>query len=1388
MKYRLGIDIGSVSVKLALLDETGGITYSSYKRHYAKPYQTLIKSLEALDEITTEATISITGMGARVLATQLGIPPINEVVAQARAHSVLLPRTKSVVEIGGNDSKLILIGENGTVADFAMNTICAAGTGSFLDQQASRMGFAIEQMGEIAAKSTHPARVAGRCSVFAKSDMIHLQQEGTSDYDILAGLCFAMARNFRATVVKGHNLPHPVSFAGGVAANAGMARALREVFELSADNLLIHEKHKEMVAIGAALSLDVSAENLSIAEFSKKLASVMDNLITAEAPLSPLTLSDNQSASTDYSFSSEGIDNQTPVFLGIDVGSISTNVVAIDENGNVLARRYLATAGRPIEAVRQGISEVGTELGSQVNVVRVGVTGSGRYMIGDFVGADIVRNEITAQARAAVFIDPAVDTIFEIGGQDSKYISLENAVVVDFEMNKVCAAGTGSFLEEQAERLGISIVEEFGRMALGAPAPVPLGEKCTVFMDADLTHYQSQGASQENLVAGLAYSIVFNYLNRVVMGKKVGKRIFFQGGVAANKGVVAAFEKALGRSIIVPPNHDVTGAIGVALLARDEMDETPTRWKGFSVAEIPYRQESFECHSCPNLCDIRRVDLEGSKPLYYGSRCDKYEQDTQKRGEHLPDLFAEREKLLWSEYDANANPEGPQVAIPRALTFHELWPFWASLLKGLGAKATPTPATNRSIINRGVAAAASESCFPSKVALGHILEALDSNAPYILIPSVISLPRQHLHIDKSFACPYVETLPWVAESTLELNKKKTTILTPRIQFRRPTKMMEEELWRKVAKPLGATRTQLKQALKNALQAYETFDEKLKAIGRKTLEGLSSSERVLVIVSRSYNGCDQEVSLGLANKVRDLGVLAFPMDMLPLDEITLGKEWDNMYWRYGQKLLEAAELIARDSRLFAVYMTNFGCGPDSYITHFFRHRLSGKPYLQLEIDEHSAAAGAITRLEAFLDSIKNARDKAGDHKPLLRPAIDRTQRRTLYIPYMCDQAFAAEAAFRAAGIPAVVMDMSDGESLTQGRRFTSGKECYPGIITTGDMVKIVSDPGFKPGETSFFMPAGSGPCRFGQYNMMHRMVLSELGLSDVPIYSPNQGKSMYEDLGMVGNDFELRAWRGMVALDLLEKALLYLRPREKNPGETQLIYQRALNEVRKCLEGNGNLEESIRRVGVELAAVPVYDDWDGPTIGIVGEIYVRTNRFANNDLIAKLESLGAAVRVPPITEWFLYTNHTRQLNSRIDGEYKRWLINVLIEKVQVHLEKKLIRAFAYKPPHLHEPTIKRTLSSASHYLDPIYEGEAILSLGKTLDFSNTGASGVVNVMPLGCMPGNIVCSILKRVRSENEDYPILNMMYEGMEDTHDMTRLEAFVFQAREWQKQHPEKD
>jgi predicted CoA-substrate-specific enzyme activase len=1383
-KWDLGLDVGSVSVNLVVMNPQGEVVKEVYQRHLGDTYGTTLNLLENLGpEFPLEQCrlAACTGMGGKTLAEILGGSFINEVIAQGRGTHHFCPQARTIIDMGGEDAKMIMVGEEDghlVIADFAMNTMCAAGTGSFLDQQAHRLGYSIEQFSELALKSTTPPRVAGRCSVFAKTDMIHLQQGATPDFEIIAGLCQAMARNLKSNIGKGKTIKAPVAFQGGVAHNLGVRQAFRQVFGLNEDGLLIPPHFCALGAVGAVLV----AREKPPADFSLDLAALRRHLLKDSEqarhlpPLSPPP----QLGPEDYQVVPLPEDGSlVEGYLGIDVGSISTNVVVIDAGMRVLAREYLMTAGRPLEAITEGLRRVGAHLKDRVKIVGAATTGSGRYLTGDFIGADVVRNEITAQATAAAAIDPQVDTIFEIGGQDSKFISLSGGAIVDFMMNKVCAAGTGSYLEEQAEKLGISIREEFGRLALESQNPVRMGERCTVFMESDIVHHQQRGASKDDLVAGLSYSIVQNYLNKVAEDRPIGNRIFYQGATAANRGIVAAFQQVCGKPVTVPPHHDVTGAIGAALLAMRERDWEESKFKGFDLADRKYEVSSFECSGCPNHCEIRQVTIEGEKPLFYGSRCEKYEVGRVQKQYDLPNLLAEREDWLYGPEPPQEGRRGP-IGIPRTMFFQELMPFFRAFFEDLGFTVVYSQKTNKSVINQGVEALAAEPCYPVKVSHGHLLDLLKAGVKRIFLPSVIDIPNPNPEIGFGVVCPMAQSLAYTAPTAIDFAQYGAKVLSPVLYFGRGPRILRQGL-KALGQELGVSVFQVNRAMRRALTAQQAYYNRLRERGREILDSLKPGERLMVLIGRPYNAFDPGMNLNLHRKLRQLGVLAMPMDFLPVDDVKELDEIKPMYWRFGQKILGVAEHIRQDPRLYGIFITNFGCGPDSFIEHFFKDRMRGKPYLEIEIDEHSSDVGAITRLEAFLDSLKNV--KVEPAQPRISPyryRVTGALKRKIFLPPMADQALALVAAFEACGGEAEALPGSDEETLELGRRLTSGKECYPLILTTGDLAKLVRRPGFDPEKSAFFMPAANGPCRFGQYHRYHRLVLDELGYPQMPVYSPDQSEAMYDEVGMVGDDFDRIAWHGVVAIDLLEKKLREIRPYEQRSGQADELYRHYLQKTYEALRDRKDLLAVLKEARRALDDVPLDQNGGRPLVGIVGEIYTRANQFSNENAVREIEALGGEVWMPPIGEWLLYVTHSSK-KSAIVGRHYRQLLQVCIKDyVQKKAEHRIEQVFHGSIKNLKEPSIPETLDLAKGYLHPSFEGEAILSIGKSRDFVRKGAAGLVNIMPFTCMPGTVVNSLFKRFREEHDNIPFLNLAYDGQEQSHTRTRLEAFMYQVRQF--------
>ncbi|MBI1811083.1 MAG: CoA protein activase, partial [Nitrospirae bacterium] len=723
-----------------------------------------------------------------------------------------------------------------------------------------------------------------------------------------------------------------------------------------------------------------------------------------------------------------------------------------------------------------------------------------------------------------------------------------------------------------------------------------------------------------------------------------------------------------------------------------------------------------------------------------------------------------------------------KIGIPYIFYFHEYLPFWTTLLWELGFDVLVSPKTNRQIVSLGLESILSETCFPVKVAYGHIKHLLNEGADALLIPSFINLNTEEESLERGFACPYTQTIPYSARVAFP----DADIVSPVVNLKRGRKFMLNEL-SKTFKPFGVKSVRIKEALPLAEEAQNAF---LRSIREKGAEVLSSiKDKTIVIVGRDYNSFDRGMNLEIPKKLADLNVLSIPMDFLPLNDHSIDSEWPNMYWRSGQRILKAAMAIRENPRLYPIYIGNFSCGPDSFILKYFKMELQGKPFLHIEIDEHSADAGAITRCEAFLDSIKQSEElrvmsyelrdkKTSDSKP----QTPNLRKRTVYIPMMSDHAYALAAAFERCGVPAEVLPESDKESTDIGRKHVSGKECYPCAVTTGDMLKRVLSSDFKPAESAFFMPSGSGPCRFGQYNVFHRMALEELGYPDVPIFAPNQDVEFYRDLGIVGKDFALRSWQGIIAIELLTKCLHETRPYEKEDGSAGFIYREYLGKIYSSLRGtNGKVEgllKNMRRDFQNLLPGSSGQKDRKPLIGIIGEIFVRSNKFSNEDIVRKIETHGGEAWLAPVEEWIYYVNHTAAQKALLKKEWSDIMSTLLKTFFQKRVEHKYAGYFSGFLKTLKEPETKEIIKKASPYLHSSFEGEAILSIGKAVDLIERGASGIVNAMPFGCMPGTIVTALMQGL---NRKYgiPCISIPYDGTESPTTEIQLEAFMHQAKE---------
>lgn len=1430
-QLNIGFDIGSVSVNTVVCDTEGRlIEEMPYYRHFGRTIEVCAKTMALIEKkygIDSVSRVAFTGTHGKAVAKELNTYFEIETTAQTRGLFALMPEARSVVSIGGHDSALLITTPNETnfiLDDFKLNEACAAGTGSFIDQQAERIYADFEEFNSIedpqrrmetilvkfmeeGRMSDAPASVACRCTVFTKSDMIHLQNKGIPIKHIIAGLHDGVAKNFKSTLVNNRELKGPIAFIGGYASN-GLAKISFE--KILGQKVIAPPHYTSVGALGTILAAIEKSEG------TRATSDQILNLKTSEAfaavRTEPLSIALHPFAECGKS---EGLTPGKDVidaYMGYDIGSTTTKLVLITPEGRIIYKRYIPTEGQPVVAIKKALKNCIESVDiKRVNVLGVGTTGSGREVANLFVGADDVVNEVTAHARGTTFFEPEVDTIFELGGQDAKYTALGNGFVMDFRMNKVCAAGTGSFLEETANKLGINIVGEYEKLAMAAEAPYRLTERCTVYMESDLMSYLQMGGAVEDLLAGLSQAVVHNYLNRVVQDGKIGNKISFQGGPSLNKSVVAAFERIVGKPIITLPHREVMGAVGSALHAMDEIQAMQkagktfkTRFRGWDVIEKPFVHEEEVCvrnPKCHNLCKLQ-IYRVGEDEAVYGGDCGMYES-RQQAGKKAPDFNRVRQELYFRHmkglYRVIGEPQSEEakgkkvLGIPRSLSFHQIGLFWTHLLTRMGYEIVISPETNTEIVDKGISVMTCEACFPVKISHGHAAT-LKGHCDYLFMPMMIEMESHQEN--NGFYCPYVEANTYMLMSALNMTQEK--VIKPAIFFKKGRDGMEyafAEEFKRLGLPFKATEFQ--KAYDEAMSVQNTFDAEIKRIGAEILKNLGD-RRAVIIVGRPYSAYDSRTNLNLFATFSRLGIHAIPQEFLDLEGIDIESEYPNMYWGFGNKILQAAKYINRDQRLFGLYLTSFSCGPDSFVLHFFNHEMNrtGRPYLELELDEHSAGAGVETRLLAFIDAIKNQNKvtilSEKDVNFIPRKSTAPLSERTLYLPHMAEGARCLAAAFRSVGCRAEVMPTYSDAGLEFGKKHTSGKECFPCIVTTGDMFDVIDKhiaEGMNVNEQlAFFMPETEGPCRFGQYTRLHRILLDKYKYVDVPILSPSSEDS-YRCSGYFSDDqavqFRQLAWQSIVYSDVIEKALWRIRPYEKIKGSSDRVFEDAMKSGIEAIEAGGGLK-LVKAAKNAAKAFRKIERQEGkkPLIGIVGEIFVRTHKDSNQKLVKVLEDLGCETFTSSVAEWVEYTTHTGIEESREAIRKKKSLNNYgeltkfwLTSKYQRMVAKFISYPFKDLLHNRFDHSTEHILNEVDGLFSNHINGEAILSIGGALAFAKEGYNGVVNAMPFTCMPSTIASSILK-VQMRNQA-PYVDMIYDGTILPNRETNLATFVFQAQQ---------
>jgi predicted CoA-substrate-specific enzyme activase len=1346
VKRSLGICLGASAVSVA--ERCGDeIKYSRFQ-HDGKVdavFQDII--IDALP-----ATVGITGRKFRNL---LDIETVSEPEAVELAYNHIkhsLPDIDCIVSAGGETFLAYVLNSRGKINKVRAGNKCASGTGEFFMQQLQRMELSLDAMSTLTS-GAEPYPMAARCSVFCKSDCTHALNKGASKGNIAAGLCKMIAGKVIELLKMAR--AKRIAIVGGVSRNSLVIDYIREVYP----DTFVPEGADCFEALGA----------LIWAEQKNMFLEPQDNIVK-KAFGSYTTLPCLESGLANVSFKSSPRGEIVPgeYILGLDVGSTTTKAILLSRDTlAITAGCYLRTNGDPVGASRECYREIMEQIPEpdDVKIVGLGVTGSGRQIAGLHALTNGVINEIVAHAAAAVHFDPEVETIFEIGGQDAKYTFITNRVASDYAMNEACSAGTGSFLEEACkESLGIGTLE-IGDIAFTATSPLDFNDQCAAFIGSDIKTAVQEQSAQPDVVAGLVYSICQNYLNRVKGNRPVGKKIFMQGGVCYNRAVPVAMANLCGQKIIVPPEPGLMGAFGAALETDRKINQGLLEKQSFDLPDLINRnveyREPFVCgggrDGCDRKCSIARIAINGQ--VYpFGGACDLYYSQRRKGApvDASVDLVKVREEMVFTRY-APVQPEesAVTVGIPASLFSNTFYPLYAHFFANLGIKTAlgVTPDTE------GMESAGAPFCFPMIISHGLVKDLINRKVDFVFLPHVKSSALQADEDATTCTCPFVQGEPYCMKAAFH-EDLESRLLTEVLNFDNPDELRAAFV--KIGRRLGSSRKDSAKAFESSWRVLQSMVREMKELGRRFLAELKPEETAIVMFGRPYNAFTRLGNLGIPHKFTSRGYKVIPYDFLPIEEVGRD-EFRQMYWTSGQGILRAGRFIQDSPNLFGVFITNFSCGPDSFITGYFRHIMGQRPSLTLELDAHTADAGVDTRIEAFLDVIHGYRElnlppaKKDDYAPTRvvmkkgsayvitgdgREVSFTDPRVTVLVPSMGDTASRTlVSTLRYIGINAEVVDPPGREELSLAKGEATCKECLPLLLTSGSLMKYLRDRYNKDKILVYFMPSTDGPCRFGQYNVFLENYFRRNRLENVALITLS-GENGYMGLSP---EFVRRGWLGVAISDGLDDLYAGIMALAKDRPAALAAFDRATKRILESMEkdNRSRLLDVIEKEMLELAAFERKKDIrDAVKIYLAGEVYVRRDAFSRQDIIKLLADQGALVRIAPLSEWLYYSEYCvrHDLASRASwaAKFNSLVKNMYMRRYEADVQKKLALSKFYEP---YQTDVNFLMEKGSTLINPELTGEAILTVSSTLAEVGDETHGVISLGPFGCMPCRIAESIL-----------------------------------------------
>ena len=1406
---KLGIDIGSTTVKVSIIEDGGKLLFADYKRHFANIQETLADLLregeEKLGALTVEPVI--TGSGGLTLSKHLGIPFVQEVVAVATSLKDYAPQTDVAIELGGEDAKIIYF--TGGI-DQRMNGICAGGTGSFIDQMASLLQTDASGLNEYAKnyKAIYP--IAARCGVFAKTDIQPLINEGATKEDLSASIFQAVVNQTISGLACGKPIRGNVAFLGGPLHFLPELRAaFIRTLNLGPDQVIAPDHSHLFAAIGAAMNSDPKT-TASLHDLIERLShgikmdfevKRMEPLFTDEADYEDFK---TRHASHDVK-KGDLSTYEGNCYLGIDAGSTTTKVALVGEDGSLLYRFYSNNNGSPLATAIRAMQEIHDQLPEKAQIAYSCSTGYGEALLKSALMLDEGEVETISHYYAAAAFEPDVDCILDIGGQDMKCIKIKDGTVDSVQLNEACSSGCGSFIETFAKSLNYS-VQDFAREALFAKNPTDLGTRCTVFMNSNVKQAQKEGASVADISAGLAYSVIKNALFKVIKitnASDLGKHVVVQGGTFYNDAVLRSFEKISGCEAVRPDIAGIMGAYGAALIARERYDasKTTTMLPIDKILSLTYKTTMARCQGCTNHCVLTINRFDGGRQFVTGNRCERG-LGGNKQKKDIPNLFDYKYHRMF-DYEpltADLAPRGT-VGIPRVLNMYENYPFWAVFFRELGYRTVLSPKSTRQIYELGIESIPSESeCYPAKLAHGHIEWLIRQGLTYIFYPCVPYERNETPEAGNHYNCPMVTSYAENIKNNVEsLTDHKVHFRNPFMAFTNEeilTKRLVEEFTKDQAIPEKEIRAAAHKAWQELIASRQDMEKK----GEEVIAWLKETgHHGIVLAGRPYH-VDPEINHGIPELITSYGFAVLTEDSVShlgrVDRPLIVTD----QWMYHSRLYEAASYVKTQPNLDLIQLNSFGCGLDAVTTDQVNDILtrSGKIYTLLKIDEVNNLGAARIRVRSLIAAIR-VREMRHYHKPIVSSAYSRVyftkkmkKNYTILCPQMSPIHFdLIEPAVRSCGYNLEVLQNSDRTAIDTGLKYVNNDACYPSLIVVGQIMDALLSGKYDLEHTAVIMSQTGGGCRASNYIGFIRRALERAGMPQIPVISLNANGMETNPGFKITLPLLTKAMQAVVYGDLFMRVLYATRPYEAKAGSANALHEKwkaiCIKSLQKHSLSMAEFNRNIRGIIHDFDELP-RRDVQKPRVGIVGEILVKFSPLANNHVVELLEAEGAEAVMPDLLDFLLYCFYNSNFKADNLGGKRSTahLCNMgisLLEYFRRTCRRELERSTHFLPP----ARIQDLASMAKHYVSLGNQtGEGWFLTGEMLELIHSGTTNIICTQPFGCLPNHIVGKgVIKGLRASHPEANIIAVDYDpGASEVNQLNRIKLMLSTA---QKNLPER-